>query len=81
VMVPRENPGAIAQAVARLERDPALRLTLGAGARKTGGRYDIIAFVHKMEHLYELLHRVSRPTKRQGLLTEDLSFLDGGRLR
>lgn len=81
VMVPRENPGAIAQAVARLERDPALRLTLGAGARTTGGRYDINAFVHKMERLYELLHRVSRPTKRQGLLTEDLSFLDGGRLR
>lgn len=81
LIVPRENPGAIAQAVARLERDPALRLTLGAGARRTGGRYDIDAFVHKMERLYTLLHRVSRPTKRRGLLVEDLSFLDGGRLR
>lgn len=81
LVVPRESPGAIAQAVARLERDPALRLTLSAGARQTGGRYDVNAFVHKMERLYDLLHRVSRPTKRQGLLTEDLSFLDGGRLR
>jgi glycosyltransferase involved in cell wall biosynthesis len=81
LVVPRENPDAIAEAVARLERDPALRVTLGAGARRTGGRYDINAFVHKMERLYELLHRVSRPTKRQGLLSEDLSFLDGGRLR
>jgi glycosyltransferase involved in cell wall biosynthesis len=81
LIVPRESPDAIAQAVARLERDPALRLTLGAGARRTGGRYDIEAFVHKMERLYELLHRVSRSTKRRGVLAEDLSFLDGGRLR
>jgi glycosyltransferase involved in cell wall biosynthesis len=81
LLVPREDPGAIAAAVARLAGDPALRLRLGAGARQTGSRYDITAFVQKMERLYELMHRVSRPTKRQGLLSEDLSFLDGGRLR
>ncbi len=31
-----------------------------------------------MERLYELMARVSKPTKRQGLLREDLSFLDSG---
>ncbi len=81
LLVPREHPRAIADAVARLAGDPALRLRLGAGARQTGSRYDIDAFVQKMERLYELMHRVSRPTGRRGLLAEDLSFLDGGRLR
>jgi hypothetical protein len=31
-----------------------------------------------MERLYELMVRVSKPTRRQGLVREDLSFLDGG---
>lgn len=81
LIVPRENPGAIAAAVARLERDPALRLTLGEGARRTGSRYDIGAFVRKMEQLYTLLHARSRATRRQAVLTDDLSFLDGGPAR
>ena len=29
-----------------------------------------------MERLYKLLHRVSRPTHRRGVLEADLSFLD-----
>jgi hypothetical protein len=29
-----------------------------------------------MEQLYEILHRVSRPTRRRGVLTADLSFLE-----
>jgi hypothetical protein len=28
-----------------------------------------------MERLYDLLHRVSRPTHRKGALVSDLSFL------
>jgi hypothetical protein len=28
--------------------------------------------------LYTVLHAVSRPTKRRGILTEDLSFLTTG---
>jgi hypothetical protein len=32
-----------------------------------------------MEQLYDLLHRVSRPTRRRGVLEADLSFLDGAR--
>jgi hypothetical protein len=34
--------------------------------------------VRKMERLYELLHRVSRSTKRRGVLSADLTFLTGG---
>ena len=47
-------------------------------ARVTGRQYDIAAFVRKMERLYELLHEVSRKTKRQGVLQADLSFLSDG---
>ncbi len=35
-------------------------------------------FVRKMERLYTLLHEVSRPTHRRGVLRADLSFLDSG---
>ena len=41
-------------------------------------RYDIAAFVRKMERLYELLHESSRRTRRQSALTLDLSFLHEG---
>jgi hypothetical protein len=43
----------------------------------TGQQYDIAAFVRKMERLYDLLHEVSRDTKRKGVLQADLSFLTG----
>ena len=46
-------------------------------ARVTGRQYDIAAFVRKMERLYDILHRVSRATKRQGVLQADLTFLTG----
>lgn len=78
VIVPKENGRAIADAVVALERDPARRAALGAEAQRTSRRYDIAAYVRKMEQLYELMARVSKPTKRQGLLREDLSFLDSG---
>lgn len=77
LVVPREDPQALADAVRRLEADPALRQTLSAGARRTGSRYDIQAFVDKMERLYALLAEKSRVTKRRVALEEDLSFLDG----
>ena len=56
---------------------PRAAAALGAEARKTGA-YDIAAFVRKMERLYDLMARVSKSTKRQGLLREDFSFLDSG---
>ena len=45
-------------------------------ARETGARYDIAAFVRKMERLYELLHETSRATRRQGVLRADLVVSD-----
>lgn len=76
VIVPKESGRAIADAVVALERDPATRAALGAEAQRTSQRYDIGAYVRKMEQLYTLMARVSRPSKRQGLLREDLSFLE-----
>ena len=48
---------------------------LGAAARETGRQYDIDVFVRKMERLYQLLHQVSRPSHRRGVLAADLAFL------
>jgi hypothetical protein len=56
--------------------DPAERARLSAASRDVGQQYGIDAFVRKMERLYTLLAEVSRRTKRQGILHEDLSFLD-----
>jgi glycosyltransferase involved in cell wall biosynthesis len=78
VIVPKESGRAIADAVVALERDPVRRASLGAEAQRTSRRYDIAAYVRKMERLYDLMARVSRSTRRQGLLREDLSFLDSG---
>jgi hypothetical protein len=55
---------------------PALAASLAGEARRTGQRYDIAAFVRKMEQLYVLLHETSRATNRAGILKQDLSFLD-----
>ena len=76
VMVPRRNADALAQALVRMIDEPALRAQIGAAARISGQRYDILAFVRKMERLYDLLHRVSRETHRKGAIQSDLSFLD-----
>ena len=75
VIVPKRNASALADAIVALIDDPAERQRLGAAARVSGQQYDIAAFVRKMERLYDLLHRVSRPTHRRGILQEDLSFL------
>jgi glycosyltransferase involved in cell wall biosynthesis len=75
VIVPKRDANALATGILTLMGDDALRRRLGANARVSGQQYDIAAFVHKMERLYDLLHRVSRPTRRRGILQEDLSFL------
>ena len=75
LVVPRGNAGALANAICELIERPDLASRLAAEARVTGARYDIGAFVRKMERLYELLHENSRRTRRAGILTEDLSFL------
>jgi glycosyltransferase involved in cell wall biosynthesis len=76
LIVPRRNADALAQAIVRMIDEPATRERLGASAKISGERYDILAFVRKMERLYDLLHRVSRETHRKGAIQSDLSFLD-----
>jgi glycosyltransferase involved in cell wall biosynthesis len=78
VIVPRRDASSLATAMVRLMDEPATRTRLSGNARETGRRYDIAVFVAKMERLYELLHRVSRATRRKGVLEADLSFLTGG---
>ena len=77
IVVPRRNAAALAAGLIRTIDEPQTRDRLRAAAAATGRQYDIAAFVRKMEQLYELLHRVSRATKRRGVLQADLTFLAG----
>jgi len=78
VIVPKRDAPALAAGIVRLMDSEPERARLSAAARETGRQYDIAAFVRKMERLYDLLHDVSRKTKRQGVLQADLSFLTDG---
>jgi glycosyltransferase involved in cell wall biosynthesis len=78
IIVPKRNARALADGLIRMIDEPDTRRRLGAAACETGKQYDIAAFVRKMEQLYELLHRVSRATKRRGVLQADLTFLTRG---
>ena len=75
LMVPRADAGRLAGALCELIERPDVAAGLAAQARVTGARYDIAAFVRKMERLYVMLHEVSRRTRRAGILREDLGFL------
>lgn len=75
LVVPKADAVALAAGVSTMIDEPALAAALAEEARKTGQRYDIAAFVRKMERLYDLLHQTSRATGRAGILSQDLSFL------
>ena len=75
LIVPKRDAAALAARITWLIDRPAERGRLGAAARETGRRYDIDAFVRKMERLYQLLHQVSRASRRRGVLAADLAFL------
>jgi glycosyltransferase involved in cell wall biosynthesis len=75
VIVPKRDAPALADKIVWAMDHPEERARLGAAARVTGRKYDIGAFVHKMERLYVLLHETSRATKRRGIWRADLSFL------
>jgi len=77
IVVPKRDARALARGLMRVIDEPHTRERLRAAAFETGKKYDITAFVRKMERLYDLLHRVSRATKRKGVLVSDLSFLTG----
>ncbi len=78
IIVPRRNADALAARIVWAMDHPEERLRLSAAARVSGQRYDISAFVRKMERLYGLLHEVSRASKRRGILSADLTFLTAG---
>ena len=77
LIVPRRDAAALAARIVWAMDRPDERARLGSAARETGRRYDIDAFVRKMERLYQLLHQVSRASRRQGVLAADLAFLTG----
>jgi glycosyltransferase involved in cell wall biosynthesis len=77
-IVPKRDARALADAILDLMRRPDERARLAAAARVTAQRYDITAFVRKMEQLYVLLCDASRAVKagrRREPLRADLSFL------
>ena len=78
VIVPKRDANALARAVVHVLDHPEERARLSGNARLKGQQYDIATFVRRMERLYDLLHRVSRSTKRRGVLQADLTFLTGG---
>ena len=76
--MPKRDAPALADAIVDLIDRPDERARLAAAARVTAQRYDITAFVRKMEQLYVLLCDSSRATKagrRREPLRADLSFL------
>ena len=75
IVVPKADAARLAEGVCRLIERPEMAAELAAEARTTGARYDIAAFVRKMERLYLLLHESSRATGRAGILKADLGFL------
>jgi glycosyltransferase involved in cell wall biosynthesis len=66
LIVPKRSAEALADAIVELMKDPVRRARLAAAARTTAEKYDISAFVRKMERLYVSLTNGSR---------RDLSFL------
>jgi glycosyltransferase involved in cell wall biosynthesis len=81
LIVPKRDGAALARGIVAVLGDPARAAALGAQARLTSQRFDIAAFVRKMERLYVMLHETSRATKRQGILSMDTSFLEEGNPR
>ena len=77
LIVPKRDSGALTTAVLELLDDPDRCGVLSRGARETGAGYDINAFVHKMEQLYEVMHAMSPSAGRTALAASDLSFLSG----
>ncbi|MGQ0735692.1 MAG: glycosyltransferase family 4 protein [Acidobacteriota bacterium] len=75
LVVPKRDAQALAAGVGELIDDEGLAARLSHAASRTGAKYDIGAFVRKMERLYEILHATSRATRRAGVLEEDLAFL------
>ena len=81
VIVPRRDAGALARTLVWAIDSPAERARLSGNARVTGREYDILAFVRKMERLYEMLHDAAHAGQPRGLAGADLGFLSSGRTK
>jgi glycosyltransferase involved in cell wall biosynthesis len=79
LVVPKANPSRLADAICELIENPPLARELANNARQTGARYDIGAFVSKMERLYELLCAMPAGLRHAGVLKADLGFLEAAR--
>jgi glycosyltransferase involved in cell wall biosynthesis len=77
IIVAKRDARALADGIIRTIDEPETRARIGEAAALTGRQFDIATFVRKMERLYDILHRVSRATRRKGVLVSDLSFLTG----
>lgn len=75
LVVPRRNARALADGLIRLIDDEADRARLAAAAGRDAADFDITTFVRKMERLYEVLVRESRPRHRDVAGLPDLAFL------
>lgn len=75
LVVARRDAAALARAIIRLIDHPEDRRRLAAGARRTADAYDIDVFVRKMERLYDVLVRESRPHHRKVTGLPELGFL------
>jgi glycosyltransferase involved in cell wall biosynthesis len=74
-IVPKRDATRLAERMVYAIEHPDERAAMAARAREAGRSFDINAFVQKMERLYPMLHELSRPTHRRGILQQDLSFL------
>jgi glycosyltransferase involved in cell wall biosynthesis len=75
LVVPRRDASALARAIIHAIDSPDERARLAAGARRTADAYDIGAFVRKMERMYDVLVRESRPRRRHVAGLAELAFL------
>jgi glycosyltransferase involved in cell wall biosynthesis len=75
LVVPKRDSTALARAIVRLMDDGELRGRLAGNARRAADRYDIASFVRKMERLYDVLARESRPRRRHVAGLPELAFL------
>ena len=75
LVVPKRDAPALARAIVQMIEDGDLRSRLSAAARRTADTYDIAAFVRKMERLYDVLSRESRPRRRNVASLPELAFL------
>lgn len=75
LMVPKRDARALADRIVYLIDHPEERARLGRASRAAAEAFDIQVFVHKMERLYDLLHRQPKAARRRLAEQDPLAFL------